>query len=116
VASPAASPEATSTTAAGSTELPRLAPVSKVHGNGGKVTLQRGIYGGDLILLGNDNHVVGAGSSHTIVEGRLILRGNGNRVEGLTVRGPSEVTGNRNVIQNIAFQSNVTVLGNDNVR
>src|SRR5262245_61669875 len=91
----------------------RIAPggAPTIHGNGKHVVLEAGSYTGDLVLHGNDNFVEGAGAGRTVIEGRLLVHGNGQRVQGMTVRGPSEVHGTNNTVGGIEFAGGVTMHG-----
>jgi hypothetical protein len=93
-----------------------LGACPRIEGNGQVVNLPAGTCTGDLEISGNGHKVTGAGTGQTIVEGRLVLSGNGHVVSGLTVIGPSEVSGHDNDARGVEFRSSVDVSGHGNRR
>ena len=67
-----------------------------MSGNGATFALQTGTYKGDLVISGNSNTVQGAGPAATILDGRLVVTGSLNRVNGIRVLGTSQVAGSAN--------------------
>lgn len=105
---PAAAPAPAPPAAAPALRSPR------VSGNNQRVTLQPGLYRGELSISGNNLEVHGAGAGATVIEGDLRVSGNHNRVQGLTVRGATRVTGNGNHLAGIEYQGPVSASGNKN--
>ena len=93
-----------------------LGACPRIEGNGQVVNLPAGTCTGDLEISGNSHKVTGAGTGQTIVEGRLVLSGNGHVVSGLTVTKPSEISGHDNDARGVEFRSAVDVSGHGNRR
>lgn len=83
-------------------------------GHGGNTELLPIVYEGDLVVRGNNNDVSGAEDGGTIITGNLIISGNRNSVENLTVLGQVIIRGNRNSIEDVEHEGEVVHSGRGN--
>ncbi len=73
--------------------LPYRACPAPIRANGARVRLPSGVYRCNIVVIGNGNRVVGSTFRRTIIEGNLIVRGNGNVVKRMRVLGATRVAG-----------------------
>jgi hypothetical protein len=100
--------------AAAPSAAPAAAPSPRISGNNTRHTLPPGVYRGDMHVSGNHVVVEGAGPGQTVIEGRLLVSGNNNRVRGLSVTGETSVSGNQNKLEAIEYRGPVRATGNKN--
>jgi len=91
-------------------------PTPTIGGNHETIVLAEGKYRGDLVIGGNHNIVRGAGTGKTIVDGRLVMNGNHNRVGELSVTGGGTIGGNHNDASGAILEGEVAVGGIGNRR
>lgn len=78
--------------------LPVQACPAPIVGHGVRVRLPAGIYRCNVVLRGSGIVLSGSGSRRTIIEGDIIIRGSGNTVKRVQVRGQRRVAGVNNII------------------
>jgi len=76
--------------------LPMQACPAPIFANHARVRLPSGIYRCDIVVRGNNNRVIG--SRNTVIQGNLVVRGHGNRINRLRVDGRTLVAGHNNRI------------------
>ena len=89
--------------------------LSIIEANNKTVDLGSGTFRGPLRIKGNSVTVIGVGTGKTVITGGVIIDGNNNRLEDLSVEGPVRITGNNNDLRAAELRSNdAEVDGNNN--
>jgi hypothetical protein len=82
--------------------------------NDQRVELLPIVYDGDLVIRGNNNKVIGSGVAETVIAGNVIIYGNANTIQNLTVLGDVTFHGNGNTLTDVDYQGEVFDTGNEN--
>ena len=85
-----------------------------VRGNKQTHRLDAGTNSCDLVLRGNNNRVLGSTTGETVIDGDVLITGNGNTLRNVTVTGTITLRGNNNRLVDVEDSGDIVDTGHNN--